>query len=412
MKPILNLCYCLFSFVLLLSLSACDGGGGGGTSAVTSAPAVTSQSAASTLSGTVADGYLRGARVFLDRNGNRRYDSGEPMAISAAGGAFTLSINPGEGAKYSVVVEVIAGETVDEDTGQPVTDSYLLESPPGYWRFISPLTTLVSLEMQKNPTMTLQRAELNIKNKLGIDDDISLFEDYLAPPPAKAIEAQRTHKAAQVAASLLGSLRSEIAKNLGEQILQDEQQQVAYLVSDKILQHGTFVAEELNAERNLNQTANVERVTTAIREQIPPNRLNAAALQRAAQGVDQNQESRDTRPPGIKHKNVPAGAIVSVNAVVMVVFDKQIDPATISANAISLRRSGAYVSGVVDYNDELQRLRFTPNQMLFPDSTYEVVVSGQLADPLGNPIGSDLAWQFSTLFDLTPPPLAEIGPEQ
>lgn len=413
MKPTLNLCYGLCALVLLLLLTACEGwDGGGGSSSVTSVPAETAQATAITLSGTVADGYLSGARVFLDRNGNRTYDSGEPMAISAAGGTFTLSINPGEGAKYSVVVEVIAGATIDEDDGKPVVDSYLLEAPPGRWQFVSPLTTLVNLEMAKNPTMMLQKAELKVKRQLGIDDEISLSDDYLAPPPGRAVEAQRTHKVAQVVASQMGTLRSAIAANLGGQILPDEQQQVAYLVSDEVLRRGYVIAEALNAERNLNQTAVVASLKESVGGQVDLSTLNRSKLQHYADRINQNLETWDMEPPQINQQNVAAGAVVSVDTWVAVIFDKELDPVTISTNALSLRRSGSYVSGAVDYDAELKRLRFTPNQRLFPDSDYEAIISGKLADYLGNPIGTDLVWQFSTLFDLTPPPLAEIGPEQ
>lgn len=412
MKRTLNLYYWIVALLLLALLTACEGGGGGGSSpAATEVIPESSQPAAATLSGTVADGYLAGARVFLDRNGNRRYDSGEPMEMSAAGGVFTLSINSGEGARYSVVAEVIAGQTIDEDTGQPVTDSYLLEAPAGQWQFVSPLTTLVHLEKQKNPTMSLQRAELNVKNKLGIADDISLFEDYLAPATDQVTEARRTHKAAQVVASLMGVMRGEITNNLGDQIAQDEQQLVAYMVSDEILRHGDIIAEALYAERNMSQAANVTNLTATIRGKVDPARLNRPTLERSEERVEQNLETWDMEPPRIKQQNIADGAIVSVDTLVTVIFDKEIDPATISTNAISLRRSGSYISGVVDYDAELQRLRFTPNQMLFPDSNYQVIVSGQLADHLGNQIGTDLGWQFSTLFDLTPPDLVDFDAE-
>ncbi|MBW6509640.1 MAG: Ig-like domain-containing protein [Desulfuromonadales bacterium] len=413
MKRAFDLYSCLFVFLLLLLLTACEGDGGGGLRPVTSAPSGTSEAAATTLNGVVADGYLSGARVFLDRNGNRTYDSGEPMAISGSGGVFTLSINPGEGAKYSVVVEVIGGETVDEDGGQAVTDSYLLEAPAGHWQFVSPLTTLVNLEMKKNPGTKLQKAELNVKRQLAIDDEISLFDDYLAPLPDQMVEARRTHKAAQVVAALMGTLRSAIAANLGGTIAPEEQQPVAYLVSDEILRHGNVIAEGLNAERNLNQPAVVASLKSSIGGQVDPSKLNRSNLQRYAERIAQNLETWDMNPPQVDQQNIADGAVVSVDVLVTVVFDKGIDPATISANAISLRRAdGSYVSGAVDYDAELKRLSFIPNQMLFPDTDYEAVISGQLADYLGNQIGTDLGWQFSTLFDLTPPPLAEIGSEQ
>lgn len=398
--------------VLVLLLAACDSGGSGSGTTQQAVPD-TLEPAPTSLSGTVADGYLSGARVFLDRNGNRTYDSGEPMAVSAAGGVFTLSINAGEGARYPVVVEVIAGETIDEDTGRPVADSYLLEVPPGRWQFVSPLTTLVNLEMKKNPTMTLQKAELNVKRQLGIDDEISLFDDYLAPASGQVIEAQRTHKAAQVVATLMGRLRSEISDNLSGQTVADQQRLVAYLVSDEILRRGSAVEEALNRERNLNQTADVSAMITAVEEQIDTSELNRNKLEFYADRINRNLEVWDMEPPQIQQRSVAEGAVVSVDAVVAMIFDKALDPASIANDAVSLRRSdGSYVSGVVDYNAELKRLRFVPDQMLFPYSDYEVVVSAHLADNLGNRTAVEQRWPFSTVFDLTPPPLAEIEPEQ
>jgi hypothetical protein len=336
------------------------------------------------------------------------------MAMSAAGGAFTLSINPGEGMKYPVIAVVAEGETIDEDDGQPVTASYLMEAPVGRWQFVSPLTTLVHLEMQKNPTMTLQGAELNVKQKLlGIIHEFSLFDDYIAlkSDPLKSEQAKRTHRAAQVVASLMGTLRSGIATNLGGQIAQDDQRPIAYLVSDEILRRGDKIEDALNQQPDSDPAVNILSIVSAVEEQIDTQALNRERLDLYAQAIAQNLEVWDMEPPRIEQRNIQHGAIVSVDTQVRVTFDKEIDPTTISAGAISLLRSGAYVSGVVDYDAELKELRFTPDLMLFPNSDYTVVVSGQLADHSGNKIGSDLDWQFSTLFDLTPPPLAEIGLE-
>jgi len=419
MKRTLNLSYWLFTFALILLLTACEGGGGGSdTSSATSTPTTTSEPTASTLSGTVADGYLQGARVFLDRNGNRVYDSGEPMTMSATGGAFTLSINPGEEQRYPVVVEVIAGVTIDEDDGQPVANSYLLEAPAGHWQFVSPLTSLVNLEMQKNPTMTLLGAERKVKEQLfGVIDEVSLLDDYIAlkSDPQKNQKAERNHKAAQVVAALMGRLRSDISANLGGQITEDQQQLVAYLVSDEILRRGDEIEEALNQDGDSEPTATVLSITSVVENQIDTEGLNLERLELYALKIEQlelNPEAWDMEPPSIQQRNILPGAIVSIDKLVTVVFDKELDPQTISANAVSLHRSdGSYASGVVDYDAELKRLRFTPSQMLFAYSDYKVVVSGQLADHSGNQVGKDLEWQFSTSFGLMPPPLAEIGAE-
>lgn len=62
------------------------------------------------------DGYLRGALVWLDINGNHKLDDGEPNATTGEGGTATLDttgITSPE--SYPLVVKSIANETIDED---------------------------------------------------------------------------------------------------------------------------------------------------------------------------------------------------------------------------------------------------------------------------------------------------------
>ncbi|MFO7766738.1 MAG: Ig-like domain-containing protein [Pelovirga sp.] len=410
MKNLKLYCSSFLTLLMVLLLAACEGGGGGSSSGTTQQETPgTLESAPNSLTGTVADGYLWKARVFLDRNGNRVYDSGEPRAISDEGGMFTLSVNSGDGSLYPVVAEVIAGETIDMDTNQPVADSYMLETPPGRWQFVSPLTTLVNLEMKKNPTMTLEKSELNVKRQLGIVDELSLFEDYLAPAPEQAVEAERAHRAAQVVAAVMGSLRRDIADNLAGQTVADQQRLVAYLVSDEIMRQAGTIKKALNQERNLDQTASVSHLITAVREQIDTSDLNRDKLEFYADRIDEDLEVWDMEPPQIEEQNVVAGADVAIDAIITLTFDKALDPASVTNDAVSMRRiGGSAVPGAVDYDAETQRLRFVPDQMLLPYSDYEVVVSTRLQDQLGNPVDNNLSWEFSTIFGLTPPPPVEI----
>ena len=83
--------------VLIATMTACSGGGGGSSESAGSAAAPdvsnnTVTTAGSSISGYVADGYLADARVFLDRNLNRAYDNGEPMAMTASDGSYTLAL--------------------------------------------------------------------------------------------------------------------------------------------------------------------------------------------------------------------------------------------------------------------------------------------------------------------------------
>ncbi|MFO7578514.1 MAG: Ig-like domain-containing protein [Pelovirga sp.] len=403
----------LLGLTLLLALSACEGGGGDAPSSGTTRSVIDpATSTATSLSGQVADGYLRDARVFIDRNDNRQYDSGEPMAFSVAGGHFSLSTNPGEGGNYPVVVEVVAGQTIDEDTGQAVTAGYLLESPPGHWQFISPLTTLVNLELHKNPTMTVQRAALQVKSRLGIVDDVSIFEDYLDPGTAVAElleEYRRTHQIARIVAALMGTLRAEITANLGGQISGPEQRLVAFLISDQILQpeRAGKIKEAFNRERNYEAAdVDVNLLIDEIADLFDTASLDRQMLDLYARRIALHREFWDMDPPQIMSRSPLPGAVVAVDTEVAVVFDKPLDSRHLAAGTIELIGPAGPVAGALDYQAAQGRLVFIPHQTLLPDVSYEVVINRALTDELGNSLGREVSWQFSTLYASPPPVLS------
>ncbi len=398
-------------FLLLSLLAACGGGEGGDSSGTSRSVDGGGSASATTLTGTVADGYLSAAWVFLDRNGNRVYDNGEPMAQSTAGGAYTLEVTPGEGELYPVVVQVFAGQTVDEDTGLAVTDNYLLETMPGHWGFVSPLTTLVKLECDKNPSFSVQQAELEVRSRLGLADSVSLFTDYIVPGTEAAdvvAEYGRAHRAAQVVASIMGSLRGSLAQNLGGQIADAEQLLAAFIVSDQILWQAPLIESALENERNQGEMMDASAVTTAILAGIDVTGLDADLLIRYAQRLEQNFEIWDMQPPQLQSQTPPAGDTASVDAIVSVLFDEPLDETLLTNGIIELTGPHGSVAGNFAYNPELTRLTFTPSQLLIPFSPYQVTVQGGLADTLGNPLGTDLTWTFTTIFDQTPPPLPDF----
>ncbi len=397
-------------FALLALLSACDGGSGGDPNA-TSRAADDGSSALTSLTGTVADGYLTDARVFLDRNGNRVYDNGEPMAQSTAGGGYTLEVNPGEGELYPVVVEVVAGQTIDEDTGGPVANSYLLETLPGRWEFVSPLTTLVKLERDKNPSLTEQQAEIAVRSQLGIADSVSLFTDYITPgsvDPVLAAEYNRAHSAAQVIANIMGSLRANISHNLGGQIADVEQLLVAYMVSDQVLGQATLIEQALNDERNQSSMFDVSALTVAIIAEINTDGLDVDLLALYEQRVEQNLETWDMQPPQIQSQFPSADDAASVDVIVSILFDEPLDETLLTSGIVELSGPNGLVSGILDYDVDHTRLTFTPSQLLLPFSNYQITVNEVLADTLGNPLGEDISWMFTTIFDQTPPLLPDF----
>ncbi len=409
---VINICLC--GFLPLVLLSACGGGGGGGDSSGTGKTSDSGSPAAAvtTLNGTVADGYLRNARVFLDRNRNRVYDNGEPQAQSGAGGVYTLEVNPGDGDTYPVVVDVVAGQTIDEDNGTTIVAGYQLETLPGHWQFVSPLTTLVSLELGKDPSVSEpQQAEISIRTRLGVSDTVSLFQDYISHHNVgneQVPEFVRTHRAAQIVAAMLGSLRSAIAHNMGGTIPAAEQQLVAYMVSDQIVSQGELVKQALTAERNGGAAVDVAEVTTAISEGIDTESLDSDLLDRYEQRLEQNLPDWDMQPPQVVQLTPPNNDTASIDAVVSVTFDEALDETLLSAAIFDLSGPYGAVAGSLNYDADHFKLTFTPAQMLVPSSTYRVTIDSTLADTLGNPLGSELSWEFTTIFDQLPPPLPDF----
>ena len=72
------------SSLLLCLISACGGGGGGGggSSAVSSA---------TTIAGTVIDGYIEGAIVCLDLSSNAACDANEPTTTTGSDGKYSIN---------------------------------------------------------------------------------------------------------------------------------------------------------------------------------------------------------------------------------------------------------------------------------------------------------------------------------
>jgi hypothetical protein len=69
-----------------------------------------------TITGTAADGYLRGATVCLDVNENGVCETAEPQDITIAGGVYVIKLPLGTDIDKPLLVEVSA-QTIDEDDG-------------------------------------------------------------------------------------------------------------------------------------------------------------------------------------------------------------------------------------------------------------------------------------------------------
>lgn len=146
-----------------------------------------------TITGNVADGYLQGVKVCLDKNTNSHCDADEPFDISISGGVFQLKVTTGEENLYPLVAEV-PSTAIDEDFNTTVDSNYTMSTPKGK-RFISPLTTKVQVEIYGGAS--LSDAEIKASSDLNLSDHARLYSNYIQDSNVEL------HKTAQYLASIL-----------------------------------------------------------------------------------------------------------------------------------------------------------------------------------------------------------------
>ncbi|MCF7352787.1 hypothetical protein [Vibrio sp. CK2-1] len=167
----------------------------------------------SSYSVTAIDGYLRGAQVWLDLNGNFQLDIGEPSAVTGEGGKADLDTSEVDNPEqYSVIVQAIKGETVDEDTitdenpnGTAVEKAYVMSAPPGE-SAVTPLSTLVDILIKQSAAdgdtaeqieQKKQKAIATISSQLGLSED-ELLGDFIEKGHSDMIYVSQNLVAANV----------------------------------------------------------------------------------------------------------------------------------------------------------------------------------------------------------------------
>jgi hypothetical protein len=187
-----------------LVLAGCGGGGGG--------------SVATSMSGSVIDGYIEGATVCLDINANLACDSGEPSAITAKDGSYKLDTSALttaqiQAAHLLTVVPVSAKDA--DDAGKTLAEAgksgFSLLAPAAAYvtaagtvtgAVISPLTTLVAHDIITSQT-TLATAQANVRARLGLESGVDLTQDFVAKKDAGLSEK------AQMLTVALGSVKAQ-----------------------------------------------------------------------------------------------------------------------------------------------------------------------------------------------------------
>jgi len=129
-----------------------------------------------------ANGYVQGARVFFDLNGNAAYDNGEPSNMTNAQGVFALQSNNSAVLEAAVVAEVPIITPRGKDT-RTVTAPFTLAAPAGHATVLNPLTTLVHGRMAATGAGAADAAA-HIAGLLGVSSILGY--DYVAQNDATA----------------------------------------------------------------------------------------------------------------------------------------------------------------------------------------------------------------------------------
>jgi hypothetical protein len=132
------------------------------------------------LSGKVIDGYISGATVFIDLNGNLEHESSEPSAISDENGTYSFQEELPEG-KYKVVATGGVDITTNRDFNGTFTSVLeVYENLEEESLIISPATTLIA-NIYFSEDIDLESAEDRVAEELGLDISINILNtDFVA----------------------------------------------------------------------------------------------------------------------------------------------------------------------------------------------------------------------------------------
>ncbi|MCP3429768.1 Ig-like domain-containing protein, partial [Opacimonas viscosa] len=183
-------------------------------------------------SGVVADGYIRGAQIYLDANANGLADADELVTgvITDGLGNFVLSASDNPNG-YAI----IATGGVNIDTGLP--NNTALKAPAGS-SVINPITTLIQTVLENNEGTSLDDAKASVNAALGVSTELDLTKfdpiSSLNAADNNATEALTVQKAATQVVAIIelatqGKTATEVANdsqtiinNLVDQIVTTE----------------------------------------------------------------------------------------------------------------------------------------------------------------------------------------------
>lgn len=150
--------------------TACGGGGGGG-------------STPGSLSGTVIDGYIEGAKVCLDVNSNGTCDTGEPSTTTDSGGRYKLDTGSIDTSGLNVIAESPETAKDSDDGGLTLLaagkSAYTMVTSAAEPSVVTPITTMIVGKV-KTDNVSSAIAKTRVLEELGLPSDTNPHDDHIA----------------------------------------------------------------------------------------------------------------------------------------------------------------------------------------------------------------------------------------
>jgi hypothetical protein len=199
----------------------------------------------------VSNGYVSGANVYLDKNFNKTYDRDEPSALTDENGNYMITVQQEEINRYSVIAEITDTRSLNDNKYE---HKFILESPAGKYKFISPLTTLVKNKNDNSPYLTLELAEASVKKALGISKELSLFDNYMKEKDTDTT-SQNIEKISNVVAILFSRLINKAETELKIELTPDKLNAVMSAVSGLVLEQTSKIASDVLNDKDIYKIA-------------------------------------------------------------------------------------------------------------------------------------------------------------
>lgn len=139
-------------------------------------------SAPQNVDGTAVDGYLSGATVCLDTNGNLTCDLDEAQTVTDANGKFTLNIADADGNDNARIICRGGIDTASGAAFSGIMISPVSKGADGY--MVSPMTSMVAKLCASNSDADVEAAQKTVAAALGLSS--SDFADLARDPVALA----------------------------------------------------------------------------------------------------------------------------------------------------------------------------------------------------------------------------------